>query len=95
MSHVFTTPSESLEIAIPSTVCRLMDLIGTEVDDAGFGLLATGSVDKGLICQNLADLSSDVEMSKEGEENAREVMASACPTKVSIRQGSELIMSQT
>jgi hypothetical protein len=30
MSQIFTTPSESLEMIIPSFACRVMDLIGEE-----------------------------------------------------------------
>jgi hypothetical protein len=65
MSQVFTTPAESLEIAIPSLACRLTDSIEAEVDGVVFDQL-TGSVDEPPICQNLTDLSSDAEMREEG-----------------------------
>ena len=81
MSQVLTTPSESLEIAMPSFVCRVIDLIGAKVD---FELHATGSIEKVPICQNLTDWSLDAEMRDEEEENVREVMVSACPVKVSM-----------
>ena len=71
-SQVLTTPSESLEIAMPSFACRVMDLIGDKVGGVDSGSLATGSVDKAPICQNLTDLSPDAEMREEEEENVRE-----------------------
>lgn len=93
MSQTLTTPVESLEIAIPSFVYNLMDLtaIGWSKVDSGSGI--TGSVDETSICQNLIDWSKDDEMRE--EENIREVMLLVCPMKVLIRQGSELVISQT
>ena len=73
-SQVLTTPSESLEIAMPSLACRVMDFIGAEVGGVDLGLLATRFVDGAPICQNLIDWSSDAEM-REEEENVREMMS--------------------
>ena len=53
MSQVLTTLSESLEIAMPSCACRVMDIIGAEARDVDFGLATMGSVGEALICQNL------------------------------------------
>ena len=72
ISQVFTTPAESLEIAIPLVTCRLTDLIGAGVSSVDFELDAAGSTDKVLVCQNLIDLSPDDEIRE--EENMREVM---------------------
>ena len=91
-SHVRTTPAASLEIAISSLVCRLMDVIGiwgsgvefgSEGIGAGSGSTTAVSIDKVPICQNLTVLSIDAEMRDEGEENVREVIAPVCPTRVS------------
>ena len=95
MSQVLTTPSTSHEIAIPSFVCRVMDLIGAEVRDVDWGSVIAGSDGEVPICQNLIELSQDDEIREEGEENTREVILSVCPTKVSMAQGFELVMSQT
>jgi hypothetical protein len=94
MSHILTTPSESLEVAMPFSTCRLMDRIGTEVGGVEFESLANGFVNGVLICQNLADRFWDAEM-REEEENAREVISLVCPIKVSTRQVSGVVMSQT
>ena len=72
-SQVFTTPSESVEMAIPSLAWRVMDLIG-EVWDVDFGSVASRDVDEVPICQNFTDLSADAEMRVVGEENTREVI---------------------
>ena len=85
ISQVFTIPSESLVIVIPSSACRVMDLIGAEVDGSGSGLITAGSISGAPICQNLIDLSLDAEMRVVGEENAREVMCLVWPMKVSTR----------
>ena len=90
MSHILSVPAESLEIAIPSSVCRLTDLVEAEESDVNFG-----SVDEVPICQNLTDRSLDAEMREEGEENLREGITAVCPTKVSTRRWFELVMSQT
>ena len=90
MSRILSVPAESLEITIPSSACRLTDLVEVEESDVDFG-----SVDEVLICQNLTDRSLDAEMREEGEEILREGITAACPTKVSTRRGSELVMSQT
>ena len=92
MSQIFTTPSESLEMAIPSVDCRLTDLIEAEASGVDSESAATGSVGKAPVCQNLIDLSWDEEIRE--EENTREVMRSVCPMKVSTRQGSDLVISQ-
>ena len=94
ISQVFTIPPKSLVIVIPSFACRVMDVIGNEVVDVDFGLVATRSVDRAPICQNLTDLSTDAEIRVDGEENTSEVMLSVWPIKVSTRWGSELVMSQ-
>ena len=80
---------------MPSLVCRVMDLIGAEARDVDCRAVIAGSDGEVPICQNLAELSLDDEIREEGEENAREVMLSLCPTKVSMMQGFELVMSQT
>ena len=72
-----------------------MDLIGAEARDVDCRAVIAGSDGEVPICQNLAELSLDDEIREEGEENAREVMLSLCPTKVSMIQGFELVMSQT
>ena len=72
ISQVFTTPAESLEIAIPSVACRLTDSIETEANSEDSEPGATGSADEVPICQNLIELSSDDEIRE--EENVREVM---------------------
>ena len=95
MSQVLTTPSPSHEIAMPSFVCRAMDLIGAKTRDVDWRSVIAGCDDEVPICQNLIELSSDDEMREEGEENAREVMSLVCPTKVSMMQGFEWVMSQT
>ena len=78
-------PSESLVMTIPSFACRVMDLTGAEAGDTDFGSITTGSIDGAPICQNLTDLSLDAEMRVMGEENAREVISSVWPMKVSTR----------
>ena len=83
ISQVFTTPAESLEIAIPSVACRLTDLIETEASSEDSESGATGSADEVSICQNLIDLSSDDDIRE--EENVREVMLLVCPVRVSTR----------
>ena len=70
-SQIFTTPSESLEIAEPLFACREMDLTGAETGGVDLKPVATGSV-KALICQNLTELSLDAEIRV--EERAIEVM---------------------
>ena len=61
-------------IVIPSSACRVMDLIGAEVRGADFGSIMAGSIDGAPICQNLTDLSTDAEIRVVGEENAREAI---------------------
>ena len=95
MSQVLTTPSPSHEIAMPSFVCRAMDLIGAKTRDVDWRSVIAGSDDEVPICQNLIELSPDDEMREEWEGNAREEMLPVCPTKVSMMQGFELVMSQT
>ena len=73
MSHAFTTPAESLEIATPSSACRVMDWIETEVDGVDSRSLVIESVDRVLICQNLIDWFWDPKM-REEEEKVRDVM---------------------
>ena len=91
MSHVLTTPAESLEMTTASLACTLMDSIDEEVGGVDFVFVTTASVDDVPICQNLTVLSSEAETRE--EENARELMKLACPTRVSTRQERE--MSQT
>ena len=82
MSQIFTTPAESLEIAILSLTCRLTDSIEAKVAEVGIELVVTGSAGKIPICQNLTDPSIDVEMREEG--NAREVMSWECPIRTLV-----------
>jgi len=63
-SQVFTTPSESLEMADPSFARSEMDLIGAGTSSVGSESAATGFV-KALICQNLIELSLDAEIMEE------------------------------
>ena len=84
MSQVLTTPYPSHEIAMPSLVCRAIDLIGAKTRDVDWRSVIAGSDDEVPICQNLIELSKDDEMREEGEENVREVILSLCPTKVSM-----------
>ena len=95
ISQVLTTPSPSHEKAIPSFVCRVTHFIGAKVRVVDFGSVTAGFTSEVLICQNLADLSSNDEMREEGEENARLVIQLVGPTKVSMIWGSEPVMSQT
>ena len=69
-------------------------MIVVEVRDMDFKSVLTGSVEDLSIHQNLRDWSWDAEMSEEGEENARPAIILVCPVRISIRQGSELVMSQ-
>ena len=57
MSHILTTPPESLVIAILLSACRLTDSAEAEPGGVEFGSLATGPIDEAPICQNLTDLS--------------------------------------
>ena len=82
ISQVFATPFESVEIAIPSFACRLINLIGAKVGCMEVGLVVAGFVDEDLICQNLTDSSLDIEMRE--EENAMEITDSVWPTKVFV-----------
>ena len=72
-SQILTTPSESVEMAIPSLAWRVMDLIG-EVEGIEFGSATSGDVDEVPICQNFTDLSWPAEIREVGEENVREVI---------------------
>jgi hypothetical protein len=92
--QILTTPSESLEIAIPSLAWRVMDLIG-ELWGIGFGSVTSGDIDEALICQNFTDPSEDAEMREVGEENTKEVIRPLWPMKDSMGQSSELVMSYT
>jgi hypothetical protein len=85
ISQVFTTPSLSLEIAIPVPAWRPTDRILDEVSGADSGSVITGSVDKAPTCQNLTYLSSDTETREDGEENARDQIGPVCPTRVPTR----------
>jgi hypothetical protein len=71
-----------------------MDLIG-EVWGTDFGSVISGDADEAPICQNFTDLSQDAEMREVGEENTRELTGLVWLIKVSMRQGSKLVMSQT
>ena len=82
ISQVLTTPAESLEITIPSFVCRVTDLIEADASGTSSELVVTGSVSGALICQKLIDPSSDKKM--RDKENVRNQMQS-CVMKVSIR----------
>jgi hypothetical protein len=57
MSQVFTTPSESLVIVIPSLAWRAIDIISAEVRDVDFRSVISGSIDGAPICQNLTGWS--------------------------------------
>ena len=83
MSQVFTTPSESHVMTIPSFACKVIDLMLCEVGSVDSGSVITGS-DGVPVCQNLIDWSSDAEMREEGEENVRELTIPVC-AMVSIR----------
>ena len=85
-SQVFTTPASSLEIAIPSFVCRLTDWIGDKICGRDPESVVVWFFDDVPICQNLTDPSVDAEIRERGEENARAVISLMWPTKVSIRQ---------
>ena len=71
-SHTLTIPAESLEIAIPSLACILIDSIDAELVGMGVGSIATWSTNKVSISQNLTVLSSDAEIRE--EENMRELI---------------------
>ena len=77
-----------------SLVCRLTDSILATVSEVSCELIVTRSGNKDQIFQNLTNLSLDAEM-REGEENIRDLISSAWPTKVSTRWGSGLVISQT
>ena len=80
ISQLFTTPFESVEMAMPSFACRLIDLIGAEAGGMEIRLVVAGSVDEEPICQNLTDLSLDAETRE--EENEMDLTSSLWPTKV-------------
>src|SRR5882757_5069789 len=92
-SHTLTTPDESLVIVVPSSACRLIDLIEAEAGSVESELAAARCVDGTPICQNLTDWSWDVEMREEGEENEREVMRLG-PVSVLTGFGVEVVMFQ-
>jgi hypothetical protein len=58
ISQILTTPLESLEIAMPSFACRVMDLIGAEARGVDSRSVTAGSPNRSAICQNLTDPSS-------------------------------------
>ena len=70
-------------------------MIGAKTKDVDWRSIIAGSDGDVPICQNLIELSPDDEIREEWEENARQEMFLVCPTKVSMIQGSELVMSQT
>ena len=92
ISQIFTTPAESLEIAIPSATCRLIDKIETGASGVDSESGVAGSADEEPVCQNLTELSQDDEIRE--EENVREMTDAVCPVRVSTRQGSGLVMLQ-
>ena len=92
MSQVFTTPAESLEIAILLVACRLTDSILAEASGMDSESVATKSTGEALICQNFTDPSKDDEMRE--EENTREEISLVCPVRVLTRQGTELLIFQ-
>ena len=67
-----------------------------ETSDVDSESAVTGSASKAPVCQNVIDVSADNEIR---EENAREMMGPLMgllsPTRVLIRRGSGLVMSQT
>ena len=72
-----------------------MNLIGAEAREVDCRSVIAGSDGEVPICQNLIELSTDDEIREEWEENARQEMLLVYPIKVSMVQGSELVMSQT
>jgi len=84
ISQVFTTPSPSLKMAIPSLTHKLIDEIKGEAIGVDTRSITTRSADETPICQNLTNLLWDAEMRVEGEENAREVTSLVWPIKISI-----------
>ena len=72
MSQVFTTPTESREMATPPLTYRLTDLIEDGSDEVNNTSVVTESVGRALVFQNLTVLSHEVETRKSG--NMREVM---------------------
>ena len=72
MSQVFNSPSVLLEMATPALALRLIDETKGRVVEVDSGLTTPGSTDERPICQNLTDLSKDVEIREEEEENTRE-----------------------
>ena len=72
-----------------------MNFTGAETREVDCRLVIAWSINEVPICQNLIELSKDDEMREEGEENVREEISSVCPTKVSMMQGFEWVMSQT
>ena len=66
-----------------------------EVEGIEFGSAISGDFDEVPICQNFTDWSQAAEIKEVGEENVKEVISLECPIRVSMRQGFELVMSQT
>ena len=95
ISHVFTTPDKSLVTATPSSVKRLTDSIAAKASGVGSSsvVIESANVWEGLIFQNFTDQSLDPEMRE--EEKTMEMMSSVCPTRSPMRQGCELVISQT
>jgi len=85
ISQILTTPSESPVIVMPSFACSVMDWIGAEVVDVNFESVTVGSVNGASICQTLTDLSKDVVMREEGEENTKKAIYWVWPTNVPTR----------
>ena len=82
MSQVLTTPAESHETMMPSSVCREMDLIEAKASGVDSKFVVTWSADATSICQNLI---CPWEYETREDENVREMISSVCPTKVSTR----------
>jgi len=71
ISQVFTTPSESIEKASPSLVCRLTHLTGAGARVVGSESGVFVFAEKALICQKLMDLPKDFDTRVRGEEKIR------------------------
>ena len=64
-SQLLTTPAESAERAIPSSICSLTYTIGAEASGPGSEPVAAESIDEEPNCQSLTDPSKDDEMREE------------------------------
>ena len=87
-----TTPTELIEMAIPSSACRTMDVTLAEASAVDLVSIIAPFGEEPPICQNLTDLSLDAEMTE--EENTIEEMLFPWTTKVSMWVAG-LVTSQT